>query len=139
MVIAETLSRTDPFQARIAVATTLEKMARLLSQDMVAPIFDFLVAREALGDRHPDVRKALLSAGIAIIDLHGELAVTSLMKMFEDYLGKSGQSSETADFIKEAVVIVSRVVAFERLNNVISSSVVSLVILIPRMSASRRS
>jgi hypothetical protein len=32
--------------------------------------------------------------------------------MFEDYLGRSGPSSETADFIKEAVVIVSILLCF---------------------------
>lgn len=109
MVIAETTSRTDPFDARIATALALEKMAPLLSQSLIAPIFDFLITREALGDRNSAVRKAMLNAGIAVVDRHGAEAVTSLMKMFEEYLGRSGPSSETADFIKEAVVIVSEI------------------------------
>ena len=107
MVIRETLIRSDPFEARTAAALALEKMAPLIPQSLVAPIFGFLISREALGDRKPEVRKAMLNAAIAIVDLHGGEAVTSLMKMYEDYLGKSGPSSETADYIKEAVVIVS--------------------------------
>ena len=107
MVISGTLSRSDPFHARAAIAIALGKMAPHLPQSLVAPIFSFLIEREALGDRHAVVRKAMLNTAIAVVDLHGGEAVTSLMKMFEDYLGKGGPSSETADYIKEAVVIVS--------------------------------
>jgi hypothetical protein len=38
-----------------------------------------------------------------------------LMKMFEDYLGRSGPSSETADYIKEAVVIVGLAISSKNL------------------------
>lgn len=48
----------------------------------------------------------MLNAAIAVVDLHGREAVTGLMKMFEEYLGRSGGEGETADYIKEAVVIV---------------------------------
>ena len=40
------------------------------------------------------------------------------MQMFEDYLGKSGPSSESADYIKEAVVIVGVSCSSEELTNV---------------------
>jgi hypothetical protein len=85
----------------------LEKMAPLLPESLVAPIFDFLVNRQALGDRHGEVRRMMLNAGIAIVDTHGGEVIAELMKTFEDYLGKTSPSSESEDYIKEAVVIVS--------------------------------
>ncbi|WVQ78061.1 hypothetical protein IAT38_000142 [Cryptococcus sp. DSM 104549] len=106
MIIPETVNRPDPWEARVAIATALEKTAPLLSEDMIAPIFDFLIKQEVLGDRHSAVRSAMLNAAIKIIDLHGGKTVASLMKTFEDYLGSAVPSSETADYIKEAVVIL---------------------------------
>lgn len=138
MVIPETLSRPDPFEARVAVALTVEKMAPLLAQAQIAPVFDFLVFQEALGDRHSEVRKTLLDAGIAIIDLHGGEAVTLLMKTFEDYLGRSGKSSETEDYIKEAVVIVRQTVSLKQMLITISFSVDSLDISTQTTHAFRR-
>ena len=108
MVIVATLNRPDPFESRVAIASGLDKMAPLITQSMVVPIFEFLIDQEALGDRHSEVRRTMLNAAIAIIDLHGGEAVTNLMKMFEDYLAKSHPDTDTADYIKEAVVIVSR-------------------------------
>lgn len=106
MIIPETVNRADPFESRVAIALALEKIAPLLPDSLVHPVFDFLVAKEALGDRHGQVRRAMLSAATAIVDLHGSKSVAELMKMFEDHLGQSTPSSETADYIKEAVVIV---------------------------------
>ncbi|ODO11508.1 hypothetical protein I350_00288 [Cryptococcus amylolentus CBS 6273] len=106
MIIPETVNRPDPWEARVAIALALEKTAPLLSTSLIAPIFDFLIKQETLGDRSEAVRSAMLSAAIKIIDLHGGDAVTSLMKTFEDHLGADLPSSETADYIKEAVVIL---------------------------------
>lgn len=122
-MIAETVNRADPFEARVAIALSMEKMAPLLPDSLISPVFNFLVVKEALGDRHSQVRRAMLNAGIAIIDLHGGKTVAGLMQMFEDYLGKKGPSSETTDFIKEAVVIVRS----KRDTANLSFSVVSLV------------
>ncbi|WWC61174.1 uncharacterized protein I303_103754 [Kwoniella dejecticola CBS 10117] len=106
MVILETVNRQDPWEARVAIATALERLAPLLSTSMISPIFEFLINEEPLGDRHSEVRRSMLNAAIAIIDIHGGEAVASLMKRFEDYLGSATPSSETDDYIKEAVVIL---------------------------------
>jgi hypothetical protein len=114
MVIPETVNRADPFEARVAIALAFERLAPLMPDSLVDPVFNFFVVQEALGDRNGKVRRAMLDAATAIIDLHGSKSVAELMKMFEDYLGRSGPSSETADFIKEAVVIVSILLCFIR-------------------------
>ncbi|WWD10197.1 hypothetical protein V865_008331 [Kwoniella europaea PYCC6329] len=106
MVIPETVNRPDPWEARVAIATALEKLAPLLSTTLISPIFDFLIKQEPLGDRHSEVRRTMLNAAISIIDIHGGEAVTGLMQRFEDYLGSATPSSETDDYIKEAVVIL---------------------------------
>lgn len=108
MIVPETVNRPDPWESRVAIAAALDKMAPLLSIDMIAPIFDFLIKQETLGDRHSAVRSAMLNAAIKIVDLHGRSTVTSLMKMFEDHLAENLPASETSDYIKEAVVIVGR-------------------------------
>lgn len=109
MIIPETMNRQDPFAARIAISVAFTKMAPLIPDEQIAPMFEFFVVHEALGDRHGEVRRTMLNAGIAIIDVHGGKAINELMKTFEDYLAgaKGGKSSETEDYIKEAVVIVS--------------------------------
>jgi hypothetical protein len=112
MIIPETVNRADPYEARVAIALSLERLAPLMPDNLVDSVFEFFVVKEALGDRNGAVRRAMLDAATAIIDLHGSKSVAELMKMFEDYLGRSGPSSETADYIKEAVVIVS--ISFKR-------------------------
>jgi hypothetical protein len=107
MVIPETVNRQDPFEARVAIALALERITPLLSNSLVEPIINFMVFGEALGDRNSAVRKAMLEAATAIVDRHGGKSIATLMLTFEDYLGRSTPSSETDDYIKEAVVIVS--------------------------------
>lgn len=104
ILIPETLNRADPFEARGAIAAALSALAPLVKQDMIIPIFDFLIDREALGDRNGSVRRNMLNAAIALVDSHGGEAVTSLMKMFEDYLARSKSSKD--DYVQEAVIIV---------------------------------
>ncbi|GJE94641.1 ARM repeat-containing protein [Phanerochaete sordida] len=106
MVIASTLDRADPWPSRVAVARAFELMAPSFTPDNLEPFFKFLINDEALGDRHPDVRKDMLQAGNAVIDLHGPARLAELIAIFEEYLGKSQPANETQDFIKEAIVIL---------------------------------
>lgn len=106
MVILETLNREDPWESRVAIALAIQKMAPQLSTAQVEPVFTFLINEQALGDRHGAVRRAMLDAGIAILDLHGGECIASLMKTLEDYLATAKSTTEAEDYIKEAVVIV---------------------------------
>ncbi|CAA7260345.1 unnamed protein product [Cyclocybe aegerita] len=106
MVIAQTLERTDPWTARLATAQTFEVLAPSFTADDLEPFFKFLIQDQALGDRTADVRKGMLSAGTTVIDIHGASRLAQLIKLFEEHLALPGSSSETDDFIKEAVVIL---------------------------------
>lgn len=106
MIVSEKLDQSDPWPARLAIAQTLKHLGPFFTQEGIEPFFTFLIKDQALGDRGPDVRKGMLAAGTAIIDLHGATRLAALIKIFEDHLGQANSSSETDDFIKEAVVIL---------------------------------
>jgi hypothetical protein len=61
---------------------------------------------EALGDRSPEVRRGMLSAGTAVIDLHGKSRLPNLTLMFETHLSSNSPPSEASDLTKEAVIIL---------------------------------
>lgn len=106
MVIAQSLDRSDPWPARLATATALELLAPSFTETQLEPFFKFLIEDQALGDRISDVRRGMLSAGTTVIDLHGTSRLAPLIAIFEERLADSSSSSETDDFIKEAVVIL---------------------------------
>ncbi|KAH9856756.1 ARM repeat-containing protein [Lenzites betulinus] len=106
MLIAQSIDRTDPWPARIAVARAFELLAPAFTPDDVVPFFKFLIQDEALGDRHADVRRGMLTCGTAVIDLHGSSRLPDLISMFEAELASAGAATESSDQIKEAVVIL---------------------------------
>lgn len=106
MVIAQSVDRADPWPARLSIARTFELAAPNFLPENIEPFFQFLIRDEALGDRHPDVRRGMLQAGTAVIDLHGPVRLAGLIAIFEDYLAQSLPANEATDYIKEAVVIL---------------------------------
>ncbi|THU98405.1 ARM repeat-containing protein [Dendrothele bispora CBS 962.96] len=106
MVIAQSLDRTDPWQARVATARTFQHLAPFFSKSEVESFFQFLIRDEALGDRTSEVRKGMLTAGTAVIDIHGASCIAELIAMFEKHLAQPSPATETGDHIKEAVVIL---------------------------------
>lgn len=106
MVIAETLDRSDPWPARLAASQAFHHLAPSFREDEVESFFVFLIEEKALGDREAVVRKEMLAAGNRVIDAQGANRLAALMTIFENYLSQSTSSSETEDFIKEAVVIL---------------------------------
>ncbi|KAG1831619.1 armadillo-type protein [Suillus variegatus] len=106
MVIASSLDRSDPWATRVAVALAFEHLAPSFTEDQVEPFFVFLIKDEALGDRSSDVRRGMLRAGTAVIDIHGSKRLAGLLSTFEEHLGGPSAANETGDQIKEAVVIL---------------------------------
>ncbi|EMD33195.1 hypothetical protein CERSUDRAFT_142825 [Gelatoporia subvermispora B] len=106
MIIAQSLDRADPWPARVAVARTFELLSPAFGKGDVEPFFKFLVQDKALGDRNADVRRGMLQAGTVVIDLHGKACLAELISMFENQLASSNVASESADSIKEAIVIL---------------------------------
>jgi hypothetical protein len=105
MVIESSLNRSDPWLARVAIGQTFKHLAPSFTRSEVEPFFVFLIKEEALGDREADVRRAMLGAGTAVIDLHGASSLPGLISMFETQLN-TASTTETHDQIQEAVVIL---------------------------------
>ena len=65
-------SPPDEYEARCGIALALGKIAPHLKPDNVRELFQFFVPT-GLGDRHEDVRKAMLEAARMGIDTHGKV------------------------------------------------------------------
>ncbi|TRM58058.1 armadillo-type protein [Schizophyllum amplum] len=120
MVIASSLDRADPWPAREAVGLAFAQLAPHFPLAEVEPFFGFLIGgsssahkdeREGdppLGDREAAVRRAMLDAGIAVIDFHGGHVhvLPPLIAMFEAQLAAGSGGTAAGDYIQEAVVVL---------------------------------
>ncbi|OAV93029.1 hypothetical protein PTTG_02828 [Puccinia triticina 1-1 BBBD Race 1] len=106
MIIPESLDRNDPWQHRLAQAHALCLLAPSWEKDDILPLFDFLVAQKALGDRNEEVRTRMLAAGNAAIDLRGSEHLEKLISILEDILTRGGTGTDAADHITEAAVLL---------------------------------
>ena len=105
MVITQSLNRSDPWPARLATATAFKLLAPSFTENELDPFFEFL-CDEVLCDIVSEVRQAILSAGAAVIDLHGSTRLASLITMFEEHLGAPVRAGESNDHVKEGLVIL---------------------------------
>ncbi|CAO3633857.1 unnamed protein product [Cunninghamella echinulata] len=106
MVIPETLDRQDPWQSRSGLALAFEKSAHYLQVNNVVGFCEFLINDQALGDRHEQVRKQMVDAGLAVVNAYGdqEDVQQQMLQLFEGYLSK--EKSAKDDDIRQSVVIL---------------------------------
>ena len=93
MLIPQSVDRTDPWPARVAIARAFELLAPAFTPEDVVPFFKFLIEDQALGDRHADVRRGMLNCGTAVIDQHGSARLAELISMFEAELASSSAAT----------------------------------------------
>ncbi len=103
MVIEGTDNRKDPWEIRVAIASTFNELAEYFSRTDMSPFFTFLIEEEALGDRHEAVRLKILEAATTVIDEHGAEYLDMLIAMTEKFFARSTQAG---DGVTEAVVIL---------------------------------
>jgi len=106
LVIQESLNRRDPSDERVGLSEALKNIAPLMTPSDLQPFAEFLIRKEALGDRSADVRQGMLDAGLAMITAHGAENVHTLIPFFENYLSEPARNSETHDRIRESAVIL---------------------------------
>jgi len=106
MLIEQSLEKVDQWPGREAIGIAVEHLAKILSENEVIPLFDFLIKDEALGDRRLEVRQSMLAAGAAVVDIQGNTHLPQLLTVFETYLAQQTPPSEASDHIREAVVIL---------------------------------
>ncbi|KAL0610568.1 eIF-2-alpha kinase activator GCN1 [Plecturocebus cupreus] len=101
-VISE--SPPDQWEARCGLALALNKLSQYLDSSQVKPLFQFFVP-DALNDRHPDVRKCMLDAALATLNIHGKENVNSLLPVFEEFL-KNAPNDASYDAVRQSVVVL---------------------------------
>ncbi|KAK2714474.1 hypothetical protein QYM36_008881, partial [Artemia franciscana] len=94
----------DFWEPRSGIAVTLSKLAPLLDQDDVIRLANFFVPGGLL-DRNEVVRKNMLAASVALIDIHGKDTVSDLLPVFEKFLDEAPKSSQF-DKVRQSVVIL---------------------------------
>jgi hypothetical protein len=70
----------DTWEPRSGVALALAQIAPLLSPKSVSHLISFFVS-VGLGDRSPEVRKNMLAAALAAVDLHGKVRHRSMVTL----------------------------------------------------------
>ncbi|XP_046688091.1 eIF-2-alpha kinase activator GCN1-like [Homalodisca vitripennis] len=94
----------DTWEPRSGVALALAQLAPLLSPPLVSELATFFVST-GLGDKSGEVRKNMLAAALAAVDLHGKETVNSLLPVFEDFLDRAPDSG-SFDAVRQSVVIL---------------------------------
>lgn len=106
MVIPESLEVPDNWKARCGLADAIKESATSLGH-VSAEVFHFLIQDPgALGDNSELVRKAMLNAGLALVEQHGSSLLETLIPIFNEYLESPALSSERHDRIRESVIIL---------------------------------
>ncbi|KAJ3137204.1 translational activator of GCN4 [Physocladia obscura] len=113
IVIPASLHKKDEWPSRSGIALALQACAPVLkSEALLNLLFEFLIKKEALGDREESVRLQMLEAGIAAANTDtGKSFVNVLLKTFSDYLSSPAGSSKSHDLIRESAVILLGTVA----------------------------
>ncbi|KAJ3335308.1 translational activator of GCN4 [Gonapodya sp. JEL0774] len=106
MVARSTLEPPNAWEIRQGIAKALTQCSSILTQEnTLGPFFNFLIDNQALGDKSESVRGEMLNASITAISKHGKTHIQEILPIFDGYLSKTARPTETADRIREAVVI----------------------------------
>jgi len=102
----------DHWEPRSGIAIALAKISPYYNDFMVTQAVSFFVP-QGLGDRSEPVRRDMLAAAIATIDLHGKQTVSDLLPVFEDFLDAKQTSKDDrhADTVRQSVVILMGLLA----------------------------
>ncbi|KAI8808576.1 armadillo-type protein [Cladochytrium replicatum] len=107
IVIPASLEKADEWEAREGVAQVMSACAPVIDDhDTLKNLLRFFIEEEALADRSERVRDAMLNAGLSLIRANGKHVAKDLFGVFDSYLERPAQASETHDRIREAVVIL---------------------------------
>ncbi|KAI1005693.1 eIF-2-alpha kinase activator [Podosphaera aphanis] len=102
----KSVNLSDPWEARHGISLAFKEMSPLFSDQLLDSLLQFLIESGPLGDKIPKVREEFIDTAVSIITLHGKSKVEDLMKTFEQTLEAPDKSSEFADRVNEAVIIM---------------------------------
>ena len=96
----------DPWEARSGIALAFRELSSIFEDALLVPFIQFLINEGPLKDPSTTVRDQMVDAATAVIAVHGKNKVEELMRLFEATLEASDQSSITADYVNEAVIVL---------------------------------
>ncbi|CRK37054.1 hypothetical protein BN1708_007308 [Verticillium longisporum] len=100
------LDLADPWEGRHGIGSAFKELSPHMKKQQLDPFFDFLIQKGPLGDQNAAVRSEMLEAAIGAIDYHGKSMIDRLMAAFEKTLEGPDKSTEAADRVSEAVIIM---------------------------------
>ncbi|KAL9947833.1 hypothetical protein ACHAO5_002417 [Verticillium nonalfalfae] len=100
------LDLADPWEGRHGIGSAFKELGPHMKKQQLDPFFDFLIQKGPLGDQNAAVRSEMLEAAIGAIDYHGKSMIVRLMVAFENTLEGPDKSTEAADRVSEAVIIM---------------------------------
>ena len=92
-VVQESIDHWEP---REGLASALQNLASNFGAEQVEKATNFLV-KEGLIDRKDSVRKKMLNAAMAIVDIHGKATASDLLPVFEDFLDNAPKEQKYDD------------------------------------------
>jgi len=95
----------DNYVPRLATAMILTKSAPYFSEEILMPVTNFLVYH-ALRDVNDEVRKQMLSCGIALINKTAKESLHQLLKILQKYL-EEADNSQATDKVRASVVVLT--------------------------------
>ncbi|CAG0913373.1 unnamed protein product [Notodromas monacha] len=98
------IAARDLWEGRAGIASAIMEVAPHLDPDSVVQLMSFFV-RDGLGDRQPDVGKAMLQAALTAVDAHGKEMVMQLLPLFESFLDKAPLTRDF-DSVRQGVIIL---------------------------------
>ena len=97
---------TDPWESRQGIALAFKELAPVFPSNQLVTFMTFLIESGPLADNNGSVRDSMVDAATAIVGAQGQAQVEPLMKLCEDSLASSTNSSKSQDLVNEAVVIL---------------------------------
>ena len=92
------------FEFEIGIGLALCRIVPLLDAAGVVRLTSFFVPK-ALGDRHEDVRKPMLSAAVSMVDQHGKETISKLLPILDKFMDEAPKSG-SFDAVRQSVVIL---------------------------------
>ncbi|EPS44221.1 hypothetical protein H072_1774 [Dactylellina haptotyla CBS 200.50] len=105
-IMKKALQQSDPWEARSGVALAYKELSPFFLRESVKPFVESIIKDGCLSDKVSTVRREMIDATSAVIDLHAKPHVEDLMVVFENTLEEPDRKSQEQDDRNEAIIIL---------------------------------
>jgi hypothetical protein len=96
----------DQWERRSGIALACKELASVYKTSDLVAMFEFLVNKGPLADRHATVRAEMVDAGRTIVSLRGKECLEPLMQLFETTMQQPDKGTQEFDWANEAVIVL---------------------------------